>query len=764
MNVHRNNPQTRDQAPVSQPVLDEVCQVLGGILSDGVDVHRCLAAQASGHIGAPAAVQPLISALLDEDEDVRTDAAEALSELADPRAGQQLLENLLGDPCTGVKLAAIETLAKLRDKQVIPWLRRMVKGRDEDIVWDEEEFFDSGWDDWVDIQIKAVDALAVLDASEAVPDIVAAIGDEDAQDMTEAAFKALARMGRPGIAALAGFLDEDSTRLRRRAAAALAGVDGEEAADALACALADPSAQVRAAAMGARAVRFPEDGRLAALFEDPDATVRAAAVRLCGKQHPDRLPALIGDGATSVQVAALKVLAGLPDFPADETLVMALRGKLVDETVEVAAASALALGAIAPQAALGDLIPALLDTDRPVGARLGALQGLALVGGEPVVEALVAVIDDAARPIRLETLSALARLARTDAVWPNAAGRALLSAARGRYDPDAGGDTGDQSAVAPEEPRDEGGAPGPAAPAKDEPGPAAPAKDEEDDGAFPTSTLSAILYDAPEIGEAVGLPDEGIELTPADMERLAMAKRIRGKKRMPLAPEVVLHEDIRRFAVRVLGDLNHGDVARELAVAVNSTDAELRLAAADSLARIGAHLRPFPGAVTEALMAAVATADRDLKLLLIRALAACDGQAVSALLAEHIRDEDSFVRAEAVRALSRLGQVDSQVEALLADPDPSVRLCAAEAVAGAGGVGAVEMLVDFALSFEGYHGRQAARLLRSLDATRASALFLAVLRDPQRKRTWSVAIEALEELNSSQPVRTTEVADREGCP
>jgi HEAT repeat protein len=187
------------------------------------------------------------------------------------------------------------------------------------------------------------------------------------------------------------------------------------------------------------------------------------------------------------------------------------------------------------------------------------------------------------------------------------------------------------------------------------------------------------------------------------------------------------------------------------------------LAAADSLARIGAHLRPFPGAVTEALMAAVATADRDLKLLLIRALAACDGQAVSALLAEHIRDEDSFVRAEAVRALSRLGQVDSQVEALLADPDPSVRLCAAEAVAGAGGVGAVEMLVDFALSFEGYHGRQAARLLRSLDATRASALFLAVLRDPQRKRTWSVAIEALEELNSSQPVRTTEVADRERC-
>jgi hypothetical protein len=322
---------------------------------------------------------------------------------------------------------------------------------------------------------------------------------------------------------------------------------------------------------------------------------------------------------------------------------------------------------------------------------------------------------------------------------------------RGGYEPEAGGDTEHQTAVASEEPRDEG----------EEPGSAAPLKDEDDNGAFPTSTLSAILYDAPEIGEAMGLPGEGVELTPADMERLAMAKRIRGKKRMPLEPKVVVHEDICRFAVRVLGDLNHGDVAGELAVAVNSADAEVCLAAADSLARIGAHLSPFPAAVTEALMAAMATADRDLKLLLIRALAASDSKAVTTLLAEHIRDEDSFVRAEAVRALSKLGQVGSRVEALLGDPDPSVRLCAAEAVAGAGGVGAVEMLVDFALSFEGYHGRQSARLLRGLDATRASARFIDVLRDPQHKRTWSVAIEALEVLNSSQPVRTAKVADRE---
>jgi len=198
MNIQSKAPQDHQKAQVSRPVLDEVCRALSGILSDGVDVHRCLAARAFGRICAPASVQPLIAALLDEDEDVRTDAAEALSELADPRAGQQLFENLLGDPCAEVKLAAIETLAKLQDKRVIPWLRRMVSGRDEEIVWDEEEFYASGWDDWVDIQIMAVNALAELNASEAVPDIVAAMRDENAQDMTETAFKALVRMEHRG--------------------------------------------------------------------------------------------------------------------------------------------------------------------------------------------------------------------------------------------------------------------------------------------------------------------------------------------------------------------------------------------------------------------------------------------------------------------------------------------------------------------------------------------------------------------------------------
>ena len=265
MTTPRQNSLPQDQVPAIQPVPEgvheDVCRALTQILGEGVDVHRCLAAQSLGRIGGAAAVQSLIAALLDEDEDVRTDAAEALAKLADPGvdlgAGEQLLENLLGDPCAEVKLAAIDALAALREGQAIPWLRRMVTGRDEEVVWDEEEFYSSGWDDWVDIQIRAVNALADLNAGEAVPDIVAAIWDEDAQDMTEAAFKALARMGQPGIEALACILKEDSVRLRRRAGAALAAVDAPEATVPMEHALGDLDATVRLAVLRARAARRP---------------------------------------------------------------------------------------------------------------------------------------------------------------------------------------------------------------------------------------------------------------------------------------------------------------------------------------------------------------------------------------------------------------------------------------------------------------------------------------------------------------------------
>ncbi len=755
MNYHDPGNARYRSAKNGVPHKDEVCTALCGILRQGVDVHRCLAAQALGRIGHPGAVETLIEALLDEDEDVRTDAARALSRLADPRAGTQLLENLLGDPCGDVKLGAIEGLVRLRCLEVIPWLRRLLKGRDAEIAWDEDAFYDGGWDDWLDIQVKAVQALADMGAGAAVPEIVAMIDDERGQDMTETAFKALARLGEPGVDALIQFLEDKSERRRRRASAVLAGVSGEAAEDAVARALRDPSMGVRLAAARPLAARNPADERLVPLFRDDQPGVRAEAVRLCGRHHPSSVDALLDDEADRVVQAVLGVLAEAPDLLPADAVVERLRSRLRGSAAETAAAAAVALAAVAPAASLDELVERLGDAARPVDARMGALRGLGTVGGEQAARALVGVLGDEQRQIRLEAMVALAAMAESDRERPNFPGAALLAALRGELVPEP-------EAGHPGEPAD-------VAKGRREDGPAAaqmkPGQDGGGEGtrepAFPTSTLQSILSGESPAAEILEKRDEGVELTQEDMERLALARRFPRKRRLPVAPRVAPHQDVRRFAARVLGDVARDDVALELARALKDHDREVRLAAADSLARIGERMTAFPRQAAEALVGALADPARDMRLSAVRALGAAGGAGTADRLIGLLTDEDSFVRTEAIGALSRLGKAGPEIEVLLADRDPGVRLAAAGAVAGAGGAQAVGPLVDFAFAFEGYHRREAGRLLRNVDAPAASARFLDVLNDPDRLRTWQVAIEALEELNRSDPPANGSAGDQD---
>ena len=360
----------------------EACRALGGVLREGIDIHRCEAAQALGRIDRPAATRALIDALLDEDEDVRTDAAGALARLAPLEAGQQLLENLLGDPCAGVKLAAIEALTRLRHPELAPWLRRLVAGRDPEIAWDEAEFYEGGWDDWVDIQVKAIQSLAELGIEDAVPEIVAAIDDELGQDLTEVGFKALGALGDPGVAALFRYLGEGDERQRRRVVVVLAACPGEAARNAVTQALGDPAKEVRRAAAQALAIRDPGDPCLAALFSDPDPELRAEAVRLCGRNHPDCLAKLLDDGSALVQGVLFELLAARPELLPLATVAPLVRAALAGPDADLAAGAAVALAAVSPEDAADDLIAQLGDPARPLAVRLGATLALTRLGGD----------------------------------------------------------------------------------------------------------------------------------------------------------------------------------------------------------------------------------------------------------------------------------------------------------------------------------------------------------------------------------------------
>lgn len=709
MNYYRSN--QRCAPTLSRGTRRAVRRALERVLGSGVDVQRCLAAQALGHMADAGAVPALVAALRDEDEDVRSDAAAALAGIGDERAGAPLLENLIGDPCTDVKRAAVDGLGRMGVPAAVPWLRRLARGRDAEIFADDGEFFETGWDGYVDVQTAAIDGLATMGAGEAVPDIVGAIDDEFAQDLTATGFAALARLGGAGTEALAGYLDHADGRRRRRAVAVLAGLDSAVARDAVARALADPSADVRLAALRGLAAHRPGDAGVAAMFADPDAGVRAEAVRLCGAGHAEAVFAALDDPAPSVQIAALGVFTAHPGALSATRLAPRLRTMLGEASVAAAALESFA--AVLGASAVEELRARLFDGASTVEARRAAVRGLAGVGDGTAARVLVAVVGDDDRQIRLDALAALARLAAADA-WPNLPGDAVLAALRGEL------------VAAPEE---ADAAPPVAAPMP-APAPAVAA----------TTTLDEIMtppVPAPSTVEAVELDQE-------DQAYIAMAAATRGKKLVPLTPNVAPHQDVRRFAARVLGEVGHANVALALAASLADGDAEVCHGAAESLARLAQLPDGLPDAARHGLAEWSGAGDRDMRLACVRALGAAGGAPEA--LARRLDDTDSFVRTAAVEALGASG-VGGDAQALIDDADASVRLAAASAVADAAGEAAAGALFDFAFAFGGAHRRDAARLLRRVDADGACRRFVAVLADDGRRRHWQVALEALDELN-----------------
>ncbi len=705
----------------------KVVAALAGLLGQAPDVVRCAAARTLGVLGSDAAVEALVAALLDEDEDVRTDAAGALARLGDASADKQLLENLLGDPCSDVKAAAIRALARSQNSDVVPWLCRLVAGRDEEIVWDEEAFFDQDWDDWVDLQVAAIEALAELGSEDGVPEIVAALDDEYAQDIAETAFKALARLGEAGVVALSIYADGGDERLRRRAAAVMATAPGEVAEAAVERALSDPEPGVRLAVAEALAAKAAADPRLKALLGDADPQLRAVAAAGWGEHHPAGLRPLFEDRSAAVRTAAFDALAAAPTGHESVGLADLLRRNLAATPDSVPAAAAYALAALSGQAALGDLAALLADEARGSEVRLGALRGLSRLA-LPAVPALSEAMADDERQIRLEAMTALAGIAAAES-WPNAAGDALLAALRGEM-------------VAVPEPQTE---PEPEPEQEPEPEP------EPDESAFPESTLAAILGADSAALEAHGEVRGGAELGPDDLEFLGLARdaqRAGGKKRVPLVPQVAAHEDVPRFAANVLGDIGREEVALALTASLQAADGETRIEAARSLCRVGEAMGKLPETTQQDLAELSQDRVRDLKLAAVRGLGLAEAALAEPLLRAALADQDGFVRREAVRALARLGPVDDAVDALLSDTEPGVRGAAAEAIFASGRDDAVALLMDFAFAFGGAQRREAGRLLRRLDAPAANARLLAVLEDESREPVWQVAIETLEEINA----------------
>ncbi|HID05994.1 MAG TPA: hypothetical protein EYP10_02480, partial [Armatimonadetes bacterium] len=392
---------------------NQVIEKLSGLLNDGIDVHRCAAARALGVIAGPQATAVLVEALMDEDPDVRVDVATALAGINDPSTAQKLMENFVGDPDSDVKKAALSALIEMRHEPVLPLMRKLVTSRSEgDITWDEDEFYESGWDNWDDIQFTSIRGLGDFGDEQAAGEILNAMANEEGQDVSEVAFVALAKMGATGARALATMYEIKDARLSRRIARAASASDNPHLSEMLTEMLEDTSAVIRAIALEKVA---SDDARLVDLFADPEPSVRAATVRVHGAANLVTMREMISDDAPEVRIEVFKVIAANPKAFAEDDDVEALKKTLKGDP-EAAKHAALALFAVkGPKVAKG-FTHVLAKQDIPREFRIGVLETLEKAG-DMATPALLSVAADPDRQLRLASLTVLANIAADTPAW-----------------------------------------------------------------------------------------------------------------------------------------------------------------------------------------------------------------------------------------------------------------------------------------------------------------------------------------------------------
>ena len=664
-------------------------QTIAPYLDAPDDVIRCAAARALGALGGESAAAPLADVLMDPDPDLRADAMAALARCARPEDAPAIRRSLAGDPVGEVKVAAVQALARLKDGGSVPLLRALALGRCEaEVAWEEPG---SGWDDWLDVQVAAVEALGAIGAEEAVDDLIEARDDEMGQDLDHVVFAALARMPERGVRALRGFFQHGDARVRERALDALAGAGREALTPLRETLVRDPGPGVRRLAVDC----FDEDGEsLAALaLKDPDAGVRCAALARAAPARPDVGRSALRDPDESVRAAALEARGSRPAGEDEPDLVANVEAWLRTAGVTLATVCAAVLPTLAGARSLNALDEAACDSERPPEVRIAALHSLGRIGTGESVAALRRAAVDRSRQVRLAALTSLVEITRRAPADVGDGARAvLMEAVRGSLAPALPAEeAGTGNATAPEvAAQDE---PGQGAPARDDEPPPTPAPSAANDGAsdtaatepaYPRSTLEAIG------GRPVAAARSEAAPSPSDGGAESPERRQRARPgRVAIDGPDDFGQDLRLTALRLAAACKGGALDDALAETAASATPALRAAAFEAIARRAAAM-PLSPNLTEIAVVALQDHDPTLRAAAARALAARSDAASH--LAPLLDDSDDSVRAVALKAV--VAADPEQAARGFGDPSAIVRGAALDAAAGCG----QDRLVEQAIS------------------------------------------------------------------
>jgi len=289
--------------------------------------HRGTAVVMLGTCGGPAktAVPLLITLLQEEDEGLRSNAAEALGRIGDRRAVEHLIKVLRNkeDP---VRRDAATALGCLGGPRATDALIAVLKGQDSSL------------------RSYAAGALSKSEDERAVDVLIEALNDRD-RSVRGIAAAGLSHRGGPVVERLIGLLQVGSRYEMESAAEALGCLQDPRAVKPLEkILLTDPNSWAKRLAIDALvAIGEPAVDSLIAALRNPDPWIHQPVLRkipYVGKPAVKPLIVLLGDKEVRLRVAAAYALGDIGDPRAIEPLKAALNDK--HEEVREAAATALA--------------------------------------------------------------------------------------------------------------------------------------------------------------------------------------------------------------------------------------------------------------------------------------------------------------------------------------------------------------------------------------------------------------------------------------
>ena len=734
-------------------------QELTRLAVNGMDVERCLAIRALALEPLSEALPALRKSRTDQDEDVRFDAVTVMAELADASAATDLLDSLLEDPSLDVKAAAIDGLGKLRAGAAVDTLCQLALEPSANMAWDGEEFARGHTDPWLELQRLSVKALGSIGDPKAIEPIVTATHDEFAQDLWPESLDALMGLGKAGIDVVISQLSSKKERVRRLATERLAKQPWLLTGEQLVELTRDPSVEVRRIAVSA--IEKPDEKLISELMSDADATVRETVLWKFCVGNPKRISKSLGDPAPRVQAAALRCLAQLQHKPEAETAERLLRSLLEKDGAEISCAVLEVADVLAPACA-GELARTLAaKRAAPLKARRTAIGKLSDNPEATGLNVLTSLVGDPIRSIRLSALDALSTIANRKAgkdTLADAAANTILAAFRGELIAPPVEST--RSQLTTDEPGPGQGLRrhGTDAAGDDDAGRQNPIKIDREGNIveLPEAKEAAIEPDGEELssqprfarstldaiqginggGDSVQ-PEmlEDVELTAEDISFLELAQGKLGRKTTTPDPKIPIHADATLLSSKLLAKVARRDVVEALIDGLKSTNPEIRVSVAASLAAISrCNCELFDDAIDE-LAAHLGDQLLLVRLNLVRSLGHI-GDRASAHLESALEDAEPAIQAEAVAALAtRLSIPDK--EKLLGSSSSIVRKAAADALAKSGGEREAKALRDYAFDRDGEGALHAFGLLRKLDQHTSEHALVGALTpeaDPRRRQ------------------------------